>query len=137
MAHLRREYSSDVSHLADMRAFLRQACRGAWNAPADQEAIEQLELALSEAATNVIRHAYQGEKDQPIEMVLEVRDDQVSVSLYHRGRDFDPKAAPPPAFDGSREGGFGLFLIAQSVDEVRYFADERGWQAVRMVKKRP
>jgi serine/threonine-protein kinase RsbW len=137
MAHLKRDYSSDLGHLANMRAFLREVCRGAWDAPADEEAIAQLELALSEAATNVIRHAYGGKKDLPIEMVLDVTADQVCVALYHQGEDFDPKAAAPPSFDGTREGGFGLFLIAQSVDEVRYFEDDRGWQAVRMVKKRP
>jgi serine/threonine-protein kinase RsbW len=137
MAHLKRVYSSDLGHLADMRAFLRQACGDAWGTPADEPAVEQLELALSEAATNVIRHAYQGKEGLPIEMVIEATGDQVCLSLYHQGRGFDPGAVAPPAFDGSREGGFGLFLIAQSVDEVRYFEDARGWRVVRLVKKRP
>jgi anti-sigma B factor antagonist len=42
----------------------------------------------------------------------------------------------PPAFDGSRQGGFGVYLIKQTVDEVHYFCDARGRCGVRLVKKR-
>jgi anti-sigma regulatory factor (Ser/Thr protein kinase) len=136
MVEQRRDFSSDLHELAAMRAFLRQACEAVWDAPDDEEAIAQLELALDEAATNVIVHAYEREEGRPIEMVVEAGADRVGVGLYHRGRDFDPAAAPPPSFDGSREGGFGLYLIQQCVDEVRYLRDGRGWSGIQMIKER-
>jgi serine/threonine-protein kinase RsbW len=132
----RREYLGDLGQLSQMRAFLREACRAGWGAGADSEAFAQLELALAEAVTNIIRHAYRGREHGPIEMVVDVTGDSARVSLFHRGEDFDPAAAAPPAFDGSREGGFGLYMIERSVDEVRYFHDDRGRQGIRLVKRR-
>jgi serine/threonine-protein kinase RsbW len=118
-----------------MRAFLRDACGRAWG-EGDGEAIALLELAAHEAATNVIRHAYQGEGGRPIELVIDVNDEQACVTILHRGRDFDPDAVRPPDFDGSREGGFGLYLIMQSVDDVSFCRDEDGRCGVRLVKAR-
>lgn len=39
---------------------------------------------------------------------------------------FDPDDVPDPVFDCSKDGGFGLFIIVQSVDEVAYLIDEHG-----------
>jgi anti-sigma regulatory factor (Ser/Thr protein kinase) len=131
----RREYPGELEQLSDMRAFLREACVAGWGAGAEA-AIAELELALSEAAANIIRHAYRGRAHGPIEMVIDVDSDAARVVLLHHGADFDPRAAAPPSFDGSREGGYGLYMIAHSVDEVRYFHDELGRVGIRLVKKR-
>jgi serine/threonine-protein kinase RsbW len=137
MVQQRRDFSSDLRQVVAMRAFLREVVLPVWDAEADEEALARLELALDEAATNVIRHAYRGEQEKPIEMLVDVVPDRIRVALYHLGEDFDPEAAPPPAFDGSREGGFGLYMIRECVDEVRYFRDERDWRGVLLVKNRP
>ena len=137
MELLRREYTSDARQISDMRDFVRDVCRQAWGDDAEnEESIGLLILALAEAAANVILHAYEKQPDQPIELIVESDGAQIGVSLHHRGRDFDPTTVPPPKFDGSRESGFGLYLIRQSVDEVCYFHDEQGRCAIRLVKKR-
>jgi anti-sigma regulatory factor (Ser/Thr protein kinase) len=38
--------------------------------------------------------------------------------------------------NGSQESGFGIYLIIQSVDEVRYYRDERGRNCIALVKAR-
>jgi anti-sigma regulatory factor (Ser/Thr protein kinase) len=38
--------------------------------------------------------------------------------------------------DGSQESGFGLYLIEQSVDDVRYYGDARGRNCIALVKRR-
>jgi anti-sigma regulatory factor (Ser/Thr protein kinase) len=58
------------------------------------------------------------------------------IRLRHLGDPFDPSTAPPPALDGSRESGFGAYIIAQSVDEVRYYRDERGRNCIVLTKFR-
>jgi anti-sigma B factor antagonist len=68
--------------------------------------------------------------------MVEADAEQASVALYHQGLDFDPDAVAPPAFDGSRTGGFGLYLIKILVDEVYYFRDPDGRCGVRLVKRR-
>lgn len=136
MVQTSREYVSDLGQLADMRAFVRDACRQAWGVQANEEALGQLEVAFQEAASNVILHAYQGEPGRPIQLIVEAEPDRVSVTLYHGGRDFDPSAVPPPSFDGSRTGGFGVFLIHQLTDEVHYLHEADGRHGVRLVKNR-
>jgi anti-sigma regulatory factor (Ser/Thr protein kinase) len=45
------------------------------------------------------------------------------LELRHQGPAFDPLAIPPPSFDGSRDGGFGTFIIMRSADELQYRRD--------------
>jgi serine/threonine-protein kinase RsbW len=135
MEKLTHSFPSDARHLADIRLFLRDACLRAWG-PEAGEAIAALELALDEAVSNVILHAYEGQPDRPIELTVETDPEQVSVSVYHEGKGFDPAAVPSPVFDGSRQGGFGLYLMKQTVEEVTFLAEPDGRHGVRLVKRR-
>lgn len=134
---IRQEYGSDPAEVTAMRSLVRAACQRHWPAPADEPAIGQLELALSEAAANIIRHAYRGAPGCPIELVLDVEGDQARLTLLHGGQDFDPQAVPPPVFDGTRATGFGLYLMQQSVDEITYLRGAAGHRGVVLLKRRP
>jgi len=129
-----REFTSDMPQLAELRRFVSDGVRGAWP-DASPDLIAQLELAIQEAAVNVAIHAYQREPGRPIWADLEIDKDRLALTLTHQGRDFDPGAVPPPKFDGSRTGGFGVHLIRELMDEVWYLhaAARRG---LRMVKHR-
>ena len=137
MLELTRTFRSDLNQLAGMRDFLDRTCRDAWSVEADDDSLCQLELAVHEAATNIIRHAYAGQPDQPIEMTVAADGDNARVTLAHQGRAFDPGNVPAPTFDGSRFGGFGVYLIAQLVDEVTYTNDDAGRSVILLVKRRP
>jgi anti-anti-sigma factor len=137
MVRMKQDFLSDLRQLAEMRAFVREGCRQAWGLAGNHDTLHKLDLAVTEAATNIIRHAYRGEAGRPIEIVFEADDDQLCIGLFHEGLHFDPEEAPEPAFDGSREGGFGLYLIRETVDEARYFRDERGRSGLHLIKKRP
>jgi len=130
-------FPSDLGQLSAMRELLDTACRSAWAVGSDDDVLRQVELALQEAATNIIRHAYDGQPGQPIHMTVTADEHTVCVVLLHHGRGFDPDAIPPPAFDGSRFGGFGVYLIGQLVDEVQYVRDNEGRSGIRMLKRRP
>jgi anti-sigma regulatory factor (Ser/Thr protein kinase) len=67
---------------------------------------------------------------------VEVFADRIVLRLHHLGDTFDPAAVSAPAFDGTRDGGFGMYIIEQSVDEVRYYRDERGRNTISLVKNR-
>jgi anti-sigma regulatory factor (Ser/Thr protein kinase) len=137
MATASRTYTSELSQLAVMREFVGETCRQEWARPVDEPAIHQLQLALGEAAANVIRHAYEGQAGRPMVLMLETFADQIRLTLYHGGLAFYPKTAPPPEFDGSREGGFGVYMMEQLADQVAYFQEADGRSAVRLVKYRP
>jgi phosphoserine phosphatase RsbU/P len=126
---------SDLKELSRARAFIREFC-ARLDQPPGEDTVNQLELAVTEAASNVMRHAYGGRSDRRIQLDAEAYEDRIVLRLHHLGQSFDPEAVRPPSFDGSREGGFGMFIISQSMDEVRYHRDERGRHCISMVKKR-
>jgi anti-sigma regulatory factor (Ser/Thr protein kinase) len=71
-----------------------------------------------------------------VQISVEAFADRVWLRLSHTGETFDPKAVGPPAFDGSREGGFGVYIVAHSVDEVRHGRDDRGRNCISLMKYR-
>lgn len=136
MIHVCRHFTSDPRQLAELRAVVRDCCRQSWTDGAPKETLDRVELAVQEAAANILRHAYRGAVDEPIRLELDADADRLSLTLSHDGDDFDPTAVPRPAFDGSREGGFGLYLIHQCMDEVRYIHGEAGRRGIHLVKYR-
>src|SRR5581483_7849835 len=133
-AHSEIEIRSDPAELRRAREFVRGICRDAPGPPLEPDSISALELAVHEAAVNIMKHAYHGRADQWIHVDGEAFPGHVSIQLHHLGDSFDPSAVPPPAFDGSRDSGFGTYIISRSVDEVRYFRDQRGGSCVELVK---
>lgn len=129
------ETNSDLATLPRIRAFVRTFCQHLPVAVLDEDSIAQLELAVTEAASNIMRHAYQGRTDLPLQLVAEAFADRVVIQLFHRGRGFNPALVKAPAFDGSRDGGFGVYIITHSVDEVRYADDEQKGHSISLVKK--
>ena len=83
-----------------------------------------------------MRHAYEGRTDETIHVEAESFADRVVIRLFNTGKPFDPESATPPSFDGSRDGGFGVFMIANSVEHVEYFRDMRGRNGLTLVKYR-
>jgi sigma-B regulation protein RsbU (phosphoserine phosphatase) len=130
------EIDSDLKQLRQVREFVRGFCRNLPDAPLDEDSIAALELAVNEAASNIMKHAYHGREDQRIHLEAEAFPGRVVIQLHHLGDAFDPSMAPPPALDGSRDSGFGAYMIARSVDEVRYYRDERGRNCIALVKAR-
>ena len=111
LLHSEIEISSDLNQLSRARAFVREVCTGLTPPPPEQT-IDQLELAMTEAASNVMRHAYGGRTDRSIQLVADAFDDRIVLRLHHLGQSFDPAMVRPPVFDGSQEGGFGLSIIS-------------------------
>lgn len=104
-------------------------------AGATADAIWEIELALTEALANVIKHAYGGDDSQPIELALEVDDDRVTIEIVDSGAHFDAASYVPPDFDAPSDGGYGVHLIDELMDEVdRQPAGDRGTR-LRLVKQ--
>ena len=129
------ELESNLGELRRARAFIRAFCERLPGEPMDEARTAELELAVDEALSNIVKHAYAGHAEQWIHLVGEAFPDAVAIRLYHLGDPFVPSAARPPTLDGSRESGFGAYLITRSVDEARYYRDERG-NCVALVKAR-
>lgn len=128
---------SDLRQLRCAREFVRSFCANLPPPGLDEDGVAALELAVNEAASNIMKHAYHGRRDQWIELEAEAFPTRLCVRLHHAGEPFDPAAAPPPALDGSRQSGFGVFIISRCVDEVRCYRDERGRNCISLIKLYP
>ena len=85
----------------------------------DSDTIADLKLALTEAVSNSVRHAYDTVGEGQVEIRYELRGDRMSVEVVDDGDGFDPDEAP--SFDGDElsEGGLGIAIIRTLADEVQ------------------
>ena len=135
LRHAEMEIKSALGELGRTRDFVRDFCRMLPGAPLDDDAVAELVLAVNEAASNIMKHAYGGDRDQLIVIEADSFVDRVAVKLRHVGSPFSPEAVPAPEFNGSRESGFGAYIIASSVDDVKYYRDTSGRSCVALFKK--
>jgi anti-sigma regulatory factor (Ser/Thr protein kinase) len=128
---------ADLSHLTTIREFVARSAR---ELGLDERALYDLQLAVDEASTNVVQHAYGGQGGQ-IEVTVEPAEDGVRVKVRDWGTAFDPQAVPVPDVTaplGERKlGGLGLFIIHQVMADVRFeFDAQQGNTLTMVVRKR-
>jgi serine/threonine-protein kinase RsbW len=87
-------------------------------------AVYSIEMAVDEACSNIIEHAYGGEGKGNIRCTCSVNDDSLVITLHDRGKFFDPTQVPPPNLSNNLEEreahGLGLYFIRQWMDEVSF-----------------
>jgi PAS domain S-box-containing protein len=127
---------SHLEELATIRAFVEEVVRRVWTSPDDEPRLAQLVLAVNEAASNVMRHAYAGRTEELVEIEIEADAKRTKVRLFDTGPAFVPVAPALPAPEISEHGGFGLYIIHESVDEVRYLRDPDGRNRLTLVQSR-
>src|SRR6266550_1518403 len=81
------------------------------------ELAADLKLALTEAASNSVRHAYDEEDVGVVEIVFELLPDRLVIEVTDDGEGFDP-ADSHADVDGLSEGGLGIAIIRAIADEV-------------------
>jgi serine/threonine-protein kinase RsbW len=97
----------------------------------DDMAVYSVELAVDEACTNIIEHAYGGEGKGEIQCTCQILEDGIKVILRDQGRAFNPENVPVPKpkarLKEVKARGAGLFLIRKLMDEVQFdFSKEEG-----------
>jgi serine/threonine-protein kinase RsbW len=85
--------------------------------PFSEELLADLKLALTEACSNSVRHAYAGAGDGVVEIVYDLQPDRLVIEVIDEGEGFDPEATGAPG-DGLSEGGLGIAIIRAIADEV-------------------
>lgn len=119
--------TSELDRLGEARAWIAERAAAAGFEGRD---VLDLELVVTEAVSNVVRHAYGGEAGRPIELVFESGPGEVRIRLRDWGGPFVPGGEPRD------DGGRGLHLIRDLVDAVERTALEDG-NVLELVKRRP
>jgi anti-sigma regulatory factor (Ser/Thr protein kinase) len=104
---------------------------------ADEE-LTAVHLAVDEALANVIKHGYGGVPGQPIEISIEVTDDdqgpRLVITIRDFGRQVDPTCIQSRSLDEVRPGGLGVHIMRSVMDQVDYSCPKCGGMVVTMVK---
>jgi serine/threonine-protein kinase RsbW len=106
----------------------------------EDDRIDDLKIAVSEACTNAIEAHGVADTDERVQIRCEDTEDHLEVRIEDRGRGFDPQTLPehPPVTDPTRlkfERGLGIPLIRSLVDDVDISSSDKGTQ-VRIVMRR-
>jgi len=114
------------------------AAEAAATAGLEAQAIYGVEMAVDEACSNIIEHAYGGETDAIIEYAHEIRCDRLIITLRDYGEPFDPTCVVQPDLNsdiGERDiGGLGFFFMCQLMDEINFEFSPEGGNLLTMVK---
>jgi serine/threonine-protein kinase RsbW len=106
------------------------------------EALFQVELAVDEACTNIVEHAYGQANEGCIEVAYgtyrEDGEHYFVVRLVDTGDPFDPGAIPEPQIcngnDELQVGGLGMYFMREMMDRIE-FHFHSGWNELIMYKK--
>lgn len=103
--------------------------------PLSQEVLGDLKLALTEACTNSVRHAYAGGEGL-VEIVYELHSDRLVVEVADEGEGFEPPVPTDVPIDGEdlSEGGLGIAIIQALADEFEIGEGPQGGSRLRFVK---
>jgi serine/threonine-protein kinase RsbW len=102
--------------------------------PLSDETLHDLKLALTEACTNSVKHAY-GENGGSVDIVYELQPDRLAVEVGDAGTGFEPGVRTgTSAADELEEGGLGIEIIRALTDEVEIGEREGGGSRLRFVK---
>ena len=104
----------------------------------DGEESNKIELAVDEACTNVIEHAYQHDESKDIDIAIKIDYHKFTVVVTDRGKSFKMKEVELPNMESYqaeiRVGGLGIYLMKTLMDEVDYHVKPGVKNEVRMVK---
>jgi serine/threonine-protein kinase RsbW len=104
----------------------------------DDATSAKVSIAVDEAVTNVIVHAYSGEADHLVEIELRFLPQALEVHICHTGRPIreNEVVLPDPReyIKHPRKGGLGLLLMSRFMDEIRYIETGEGSECY-MIKR--
>jgi len=100
------------------------------------DTMADLKLALTEAVSNSVRHAYGPSGNGSVDVRYELHPDRLGIEVVDDGAGFDPEADETPSSEELTEGGLGIAIIKSIADEfeLRSTPGERG-STLRFVKR--
>lgn len=128
----------EFEHLTEIATFIAAAAR---EAGLNDDDVFHVEMAVDEACSNIIEHAYAVYPGSIDLSCISTDPGQLQVVIRDTGRPFDPDLVPPPQVDAPpdletlNEGGLGLYFMRKLMDEVRFeFVPGQG-NTLTMVKR--
>lgn len=114
---------SRTDNLSKIRDFISS---NALEAGISSEAIDNIMLAVDEACTNIIKHAYKSYADGEIIIKTKYDNKKFTIIIVDYGSTFDPTGVPKPDlkkyYNEHKVGGLGMYLMRTLMDDVEYIS---------------
>ena len=113
--------NSKTENLSEIRDFVSTNALQAGIAVAT---IDNIILAVDEACTNIIKHAYKLSPQGEIVIKIDYDEEKFTITIIDYGKSFEPDRVPLPDlqkyYREHRVGGLGMYLIKSLMDDVEY-----------------
>jgi serine/threonine-protein kinase RsbW len=130
------KFPARFASLSKIGGFIKQASA---QAGLDESGTYAVQLAVDEACSNIIEHAYGGESKGEIQCTYKITNNSLKIILRDQGRAFDPDSIPDPNFGAPIEQlkprGAGIFLMRKLMDEVTFEFDSKQGNVLTMIKR--
>lgn len=124
--------TSATAELAPVRRQIEAFCR---SHGFDERSCGEVGLCVNEAIANVIRHAYRGRTDEPIEVTASFVDGVLDISIRDWGVGIQPGPLPESKADPLNPGGLGLICLGRLMDRVTFTPQSPG-MLLEMIRTR-
>jgi serine/threonine-protein kinase RsbW len=113
--------SASTENLATVRNFVAES---ALSHGFSEKDIDEIRLAVDEAFTNIVKHAYNYDKAQKVSLKTGADQNTFWISICDQGRPYDPTSYTEPniaeRIKQGKRGGVGVYLIKKLMDKVEY-----------------
>ena len=114
---------SKTENLSKIRAFIQGI---ASTVGFTNESIDNMILAVDEACTNIIKHAYKSYPDGEIIIKVKYESKKLIITIVDYGKTFMPELVPEPDiqeyYRQHKVGGLGMYLMKTLMDDVKYIS---------------
>lgn len=120
-------FTSHLSHLPLLRKAIRGICS---TVVENEQCLQDIDLCINEAVSNVICHAYQNEPGHEIQVIVTIYSQDIVFQIIDIGlKNAEPinptlQEVDIHYIENLQESGRGLFIIHQLMDEVTYKSEE-------------
>lgn len=99
----------------------------------DESTLFDIRLSLEEAIINAMKYGNNFNKDLPVSISYSLTADKLQITVRDRGKGFNHSSVPDPTLNNNilKQGGRGLYLIRNLMDEVKF--NDSG-NEIKMVK---
>jgi serine/threonine-protein kinase RsbW len=133
--HRSKRILSRTDNLLEIREFVGESARAFGFS---EEDTANIVLAVDEACTNIIKHAYQYAANKEIEVSIFPKNRSFEIRIFDSGRSFNPSTIPQPDLKEHighhRRGGLGVYLMKRLMDKVEYNFQKGKRNEVRLIK---
>jgi serine/threonine-protein kinase RsbW len=98
-----------------------------------KRSLEELGTSIIEACTNAMEHGNKLDEETPIEVVFEMEERKVSVTVYDHGPGFDYQGWQPSE-ELMRERGRGILIMREFTDDLQFGQHPDGRFFIKLVK---